>query len=98
MIYVDKIRTYSDNKRAPKLKYKDWCHMISDTSTEELISFAVSIGLKPEWIQNKGSRYEHFDLTPNKRELAIANGAVFVNSAHEFVAAINRRESKKNAQ
>lgn len=56
-----------------------WCHLWSDTSTEELVAFARSIGLKPGWIQRPHrvvNRFtEHFDLRASKRLLAIQQGA-----------------------
>lgn len=54
-----------------------WCHMIAD-STDELVKFALSIGLKAEWLQNPGKPTEHFDVTAPKRALAVRKGAVEV--------------------
>ena len=47
--------------------------MIAD-SVSELIEFAISIGLRPEWYQPKSS--PHFDLTEASRRLAVFRGAV----------------------
>jgi hypothetical protein len=58
-----------------------WCHMWSgDLDDEELINFAVQIGLKPEWLHVSNSMilkrdFPHFDLVVTKRRLAIQNGA-----------------------
>lgn len=59
-----------------------WCHMTSDTSKEELIEFAESIGLRAEWFQkgsgmpgSPASRFWHFDVTPGVRVRAIRAGA-----------------------
>jgi hypothetical protein len=57
-----------------------WCHMMStrrdpDKARLELVNFAVSIGLRREWIQHQGAVTEHFDLTEGKRKLAVARGA-----------------------
>ena len=65
-------------------KWRDWywCHMVSDTSVEELIAFAKSLGV-PE----KGFQGDHVDLPEHMREIAIANGAVEVTS-RELVTAL----------
>ena len=80
-------------------KLSDWgwrhglsCHLIGD-SVAELVEFAVSIGLRPEWFQPKSS--PHFDLTVDKRREAVRRGAVeldrraFVGKLRELR---NRRE------
>lgn len=50
-----------------------WCHMVSNESVDELISFAKKIGLREEWLQT--SVVHHFDLRPSKRRMAIHHGA-----------------------
>lgn len=52
------------------------CHMYAD-SEAELVEFAVSIGLKPRYLQRKSAL--HFDLTPTKRKLAVEAGAIELN-------------------
>ncbi len=59
--------------------------MASDESTEELISFAIKIGLKEEWIQNLGEYKEHFDLFDGAITKAISAGVVVV-SPRELLA------------
>lgn len=71
MIYVDQL---SDNGWILYGKRTKNCHMWSNVSTEELVQFAKSIGLKPNWLQNKKSMI-HFDLTPKRREAAVLAGA-----------------------
>jgi hypothetical protein len=55
------------------------CHMFSDLGgkegTQELIAFAKRIGLKPQWIQHRGTHREHFDLVATKRARAVELGA-----------------------
>jgi len=53
------------------------CHMMSDTSLEELHTFADHLGLKREWFQ-QGSA-PHYDLSQGKRALAVKLGAVEVS-------------------
>lgn len=68
-VYVDKIMPCVPNKN---WKYTRGCHLVADT-VAELHSFAAVLGLKREWFQNK--RIPHYDLTPNKRRLAVKLGA-----------------------
>lgn len=50
-------------------------HMIADTPGE-LRHMARRIGLKLEWIQNKGEALEHFDVSMTVRARAIKQGAI----------------------
>jgi len=68
-VYVDKLRDYGWH-RGPS------CHLIAD-SVEELIDFAVAMGLRREWYQPKSS--PHFDLTAGAREVAIGHGAIEID-------------------
>lgn len=52
-----------------------WCHMVSDSSLEELHSFAEALG-----IPSRGFHGDHYDLPSHVRERAIALGAVPVTS------------------
>lgn len=61
-------------------KLSDWgwrhglsCHLIAD-SVSELMEFAGSISLRPEWFQPKSS--PHFDLTVEARRAAVLHGAI----------------------
>lgn len=51
-----------------------WSHLMAD-STEELVAFALRLGMRREWIQKPGTAMEHFDLTDSKRTLALRLGA-----------------------
>lgn len=77
-VYVDHIFALeSSNPQAKRVGARHghrWCHMWADSS-EELMGMAVRIGLKPEWLQKKKWRVEHFDLTPTKRAQALKAGA-----------------------
>jgi hypothetical protein len=77
MIYVDTIRTYDT-----PLKYKQWCHMVTDGTIEELHQFAARLGLKKAWFQSGDEHpIAHYDLTPTKRSLAIQYGAQEIATA-----------------
>lgn len=49
------------------------CHLTADT-VEELHAFAARLGMKRSWFQNQG-RFEHYDLTPASRAVAVSYGA-----------------------
>ncbi len=88
MILVDDLRTYPTD-----LPCKRWCHMVSDTSEEELHAFAASIGCRREWAQlPPASRVPHYDLTPPRRAMAIKLGAVRVTSRELVLRAYGRRQ------
>ena len=93
-IYVDEIAFYPHTK----LRYKYWCHMATDSNDiEELHKFAEMIGLQRSWYQPYS--HPHYDLTPNKRQLAISKGAIAVDSI-EFVrkCVIDRFKNRSNQQ
>lgn len=73
-VYVDNLFTYPTT-----LRHKTWCHMATDGDLSELHELAQRIGLKRSWFQNHAT-HPHYDLTPNKRALAIRLGAVPVSS------------------
>lgn len=57
--------------------------------TAELIAFARRIGLRAQWIQNKGGPREHFDLFDGAIERADKAGAVEV-APREFITRVVR--------
>ena len=72
-----------------------WCHMFTDGEEDELHRFAAQIGMKRKWFQ--GDRDGgHYDLTPGKRRLAVANGAKEVTQGEAVV--IWRAQRVKLAQ
>jgi hypothetical protein len=79
MIVVDELRHYNNGPRGWTL----WCHMASDDLSEqgleELHAMARAIGLRREWFQDH-PRHPHYDLPPDRREAALAAGAVPVTS------------------
>ena len=83
-IYVDQISDYGANFRRGDRTTGKWCHMATDSDDlEELHQFAERIGLKRDWFQARPG-LPHYDLTPNKRRLAIEHGAVSVGP-YEFL-------------
>ena len=83
---------YIDNWRDYGWRHGPSCHLIGD-SVEELIEFAVGLGMKKEWFQPKSS--PHFDLNADGRKIAVENGAIEL-SQRDFVAKL--REMRANAK
>ena len=52
-----------------------WAHLVSDTSVDELTAFAAGLGLPARAFQG-----DHYDITDELRECAIAEGARPVDS------------------
>ena len=65
-VYVDALRDYG-------WMHGPSCHLIAD-SVEELMEFAVAMGLRREWFQPKST--PHFDLTAAGRDQAVEMGAI----------------------
>lgn len=61
-----------------------WCHMVSDTSLDELHGFAEQLGIPP-----RGFHGDHYDLPAHVRENAVMLGAVEVTS-RELVARLSQ--------
>jgi hypothetical protein len=85
-VYVDKLCDY-------RWRHGPSCHLIAD-SIEELIQFAVSIGLRREWYQPKSS--PHFDLTADARAAAVRSGAVELTN-REFVKKLRALRERRKA-
>lgn len=68
-VYVDKYPEWI----APAVSYWGGGGHLFGTDLEELHQFARLIGIKREWYQYVG--FPHYDLTRNKRSLAIMKGA-----------------------
>ncbi|MCX6422417.1 MAG: DUF4031 domain-containing protein [Actinobacteria bacterium] len=59
-----------------------WCHLVSDTSLDELHAFAARLGV-PE----RGFQGDHYDIPTDLRSVAVALGAHEVTS-RELVNAL----------
>lgn len=86
-VYVDNLRDYG-------WRHGPSCHLIAD-SVEELMEFAVAMGLRREWFQPKST--PHFDLTADGRERAIAQGAIELTN-RELIAKIRELRRKRDSQ
>jgi hypothetical protein len=85
-VYVDKLVNYG-------WRHGPSCHLIAD-SVEELIEFAVSMGMRPEWYQPKSS--PHFDLTAEGRAIAVSAGAIELDN-RALVAKLRELRAKRKA-
>ncbi len=85
-VYVDNLRDYG-------WRHGPSCHLIAD-SIEELIEFAVAMGMREEWFQAKST--PHFDLTVEGRETAVRNGAIEL-SQRELVQKLRELRKKRLA-
>lgn len=77
-VYIDDAFISARVRSGPVIHDSRWCHMTADT-TEELTAFAISLGLKAKYIQFPGTWKEHYDVTSQKRKLAVAKGAVEIS-------------------
>lgn len=68
---------YVDDMEAP-FGRMIMCHMIADTHIE-LLQMADRIQVQRKWIQSIGTAGEHFDLSKDRRRLAVAFGAVEID-------------------
>lgn len=76
MMFVDPIQYHRTT-----LRYKHWCHLVSDKDEAELHEFAARLGLRRSWAQLRPEHSAaHYDLVPNKRTQAILMGAQAVSS------------------
>lgn len=66
-----------------------WAHLISDTSLDELHAFATRLNL-PE----RAFGGDHYDITDELRECAIAEGAIAVDS-RTIVRSLKAAELRK---
>lgn len=85
-LYVDDMRMSTTVGTGPRAVAGRWSHLMSDEpvgASSELLAFAARLGLRPEWIQHRGTAREHFDLTDTKRGLALRLGARAIGYGRE---------------
>ena len=75
-VYVDDLGHYGWVLRGRETSS---CHLFSDSlDLAELHAIAAAIGMRRAWFQDK-HRAPHYDLTPSRRAVAVAAGAVPVD-------------------
>lgn len=96
-IYIDELVTYPDNAIKPSIRHlgNRWCHMACDGDLRELHEFAARLGLHPRWFQDH-RLVPHYDLTPDKRALAVQWGAREI-PASELVRRFQRERLRYSA-
>lgn len=75
-VYVDNANIQASVPNGRLVHTSQWCHLMADT-VDELVEFGRSIGMRVAWLQVKRSGV-HFDLTANKRRIAVRAGAIEV--------------------
>jgi hypothetical protein len=94
-VYVDMLTDYG-------WKLGKSCHMVTDDPTfAELHRIADAIGLRRSWFQCKPNSLWHYDLVASKRTLAIAAGAVAVDTRADwgkFISPLNRAAHAAHAK
>lgn len=98
-VYVDEVRDWTLIARARGLRHTHWCHLTADTEAE-LHAFAARLGLRRSWFQKKSDRdYRwHYDVTPNKRALAVRLGAQEVDRRFIGQLMIRRQEERDGTE
>ena len=91
-VYVDQL---INNLWKMRGRYVKNCHLFSDTSTNELIEFAVKIGLKKQWLQKSRIGWVHFDLVESRRKRAIEKGAIEITNREMGKILLEFRKKKK---
>jgi hypothetical protein len=89
-VYVDNAHIPAKVRSGRLTHDSTWCHLTAD-STEELVAFAVSLGLQAKYLQYPGTWKEHFDVTAPKRALAVAKGAQEVDWRKHTMMLAERR-------
>jgi hypothetical protein len=87
-VYVDSLMDWG-------WKYGKSCHLIADT-TEELHTFALSIGMKKEWFMKSKNNMPHYDLTAKRRADAVSKGAIPIDK-YQFVKMMQEHRSQKQS-
>jgi hypothetical protein len=77
-VYVDPLVAWGTSAT---WNHKQNCHLFA-SDVDELHAFAARLGLKRSWFQfrpnPRGTGLPHYDLTENKRRIAVGLGAVSV--------------------
>lgn len=104
-VYVDGAMISAEVKHRGRLIKSKWCHLTADTR-EELLAFAISIGLNGEWYQTckrkcgpdgKSCIHWHFDVTQKRRADAVRAGAVEIDMRKMGAILADRRAKQKES-
>ena len=78
---------YVDQPTPQQGRYNNYCHMMTDGDLWEFHDFAEKLEIR-RYFQNK-PRFPHYDISPRKRNLAVALGAVEI-TAEEMIKTCQR--------
>lgn len=84
-VCVDELVPYRTDEMKPAARHlgdRKWCHLFAATEAdiEELHAFAAKLGLKRSYFQDaRRWQFKHYDLTENKRAMAVRLGAVEID-------------------
>lgn len=84
-VLLDTLREYEDGPMGQRW----WCHLVSDTSYDELHEFAQTLG-----IPRRGFQGDHYDLPEVLVEWALAMGAEQVTSKVLIQRMFGRKRSR----
>jgi len=95
-IYVDAVKEYpiAAIQKSARRWGHSWSHMWTDADPQELHLMANRLGLKRSYYQEH-SILKHYDVTPNKRTLALQHGAIEMTAKSAIKELL--RERIKNA-
>ena len=96
MIYIDTPFLVDQDEfpnAPPCFRGRMSAHLVAD-STEELVTYAKSMGMNPRWIQKKGTKYEHFDVTGSVLARIMADDSVFKVTNRELITIMKDKEPK----
>lgn len=68
-------------------------HMLADTSAE-LLEMATLIGIEHKWLQKAGTYQEHFDISAERRAIALSCGAISITYKQAGRMTYERRKAQ----
>ncbi len=97
MVYVHELmqnlRSPTESQAAKVFRAgKSFAHMTADTE-EELVAFAVKMGMKREWLQEAGTYRFHFDITPRRFAKIVKQPGVKLMKVREFGILLRERRN-----
>jgi len=94
MIYCEAVPFVNAPDAHPVFRGRQSVHLMADTH-EELMNYAADIGLRPRWLQKRGTPHEHFDVTGSRLRAVMDDKRVKKLSRERMVARITSRKLGK---
>ena len=95
MLYIDHpLPIPLDHPTAPRcFRGREAAHLFAD-SEEELLRYALSIGMEAAWLQRSGTIWAHFDLTGRRLKRVLRDKRRVISiSRGQLAQMIRKRES-----